>query len=56
LFDWVLILLSSVEGAHLICTGIVLPEKGSLVLFIALAIVGVIVQGSMLRRSRRVAD
>lgn len=56
LFDWVLILLSSVEGAHLVTNGIVLPEKGELILFIALAIVGVIVQGSMLRRSRRPAD
>jgi hypothetical protein len=52
----VLILLSSIEGAHLIGQGIVLPEKGALVLFMVLAIVGVIVQGSMLRRSRRVAD
>jgi hypothetical protein len=56
LFDWVLILLSSVEGAHLITTGVVLPEKGSLILFIALAVIGVIVQGSMLRGSRRSAD
>ena len=56
LFDWVLILLSSVEGAHLITTGIVLPDKGELILFIVLAIAGVLVQGSMLRRSRRVAD
>jgi hypothetical protein len=54
LFDWVLILLSSIEGAHLIGNGITLPEKGALILFIALAVVGVIVQGSMLRRSRRV--
>jgi hypothetical protein len=53
LFDWVLILLSSIEGAHLIGNGITLPEKGALILFIALAVVGVIVQGSMLRRSRR---
>jgi len=53
LFDWVLILLSSVEGAHLIGNGIALPEKGALVLFIALAIIGVVVQGSMLRRSRK---
>jgi Domain of unknown function (DUF4203) len=52
LFDWVLILLSSVEGAHLIASGITLPEKGTLILFIALAVIGVIVQGSMLRRSR----
>jgi len=56
LFDWVLILLSSVEGAHLIGNGITLPEKGAMILFIALAIIGVIVQGSMLRRSRRAAD
>lgn len=56
LFDWVLILLSSVEGAHLIGNGIPLPEKGAMILFIALAVIGVIVQGSMLRRSRRVAD
>jgi hypothetical protein len=54
LFDWVLILLSSIEGAHLIGNGITLPEKGALILFIALALIGVIVQGSMLRRSRRV--
>ena len=54
LFDWVLILLSSIEGAHLIGNGITLPEKGALILFIALAVIGVIVQGSMLRRSRRV--
>ncbi len=53
LFDWVLILLSSVEGAHLITTGISLPEKGTLILFIALAVIGVIIQGSMLRRTRR---
>ena len=56
LFDWVLILLSSVEGAHLIGNGITLPEKGALILFIALAAIGVIVQGSMLRRSRGAAD
>jgi hypothetical protein len=54
LFDWVLILLSSIEGAHLIGNGITLPEKGALILFIAVAVIGVIVQGSMLRRSRRI--
>lgn len=53
LFDWVLILLSSIEGAHLIGNGFTLPEKGALILFIALAVTGAIVQGSMLRRSRR---
>ena len=56
LFDWVLILLSSVEGAHLIGKGIPLPEKGAVILFVVLTVIGVIVQGSMLRRSRRTAD
>ena len=56
LFDWVLILLSSIEGAHLIGNGITLPEKGAMILFIALAVIGVIVQGSMLRRSRRATN
>jgi Domain of unknown function (DUF4203) len=56
LFDWVLILLSSVEGAHLIGNGITLPEKGAMILFIALAVIGVVIQGSMLRRAKRVAD
>jgi hypothetical protein len=55
LFDWVLILLSSIEGAHLIGNGITLPEKGAMILFIALAVIGVVVQASMLRRSRRAA-
>jgi hypothetical protein len=52
LFDWVLILLSSIEGAHLIGNGFTLPEKGSMILFIALAMIGIAVQASMLRRSR----
>ena len=56
LFDWALILLSSVEGAHLIGQGMVLPQTGSIIVFCALTLVGVIVQGSMLRRSRRTAD
>jgi hypothetical protein len=56
LFDWVLILLSSAEGAHLISNGIVLPQTGATILFCALVIVGVLVQGAMLRGSRRPAD
>jgi uncharacterized protein DUF4203 len=56
LFDWVLILLSSVEGAHLIGNGIVLPQTGAVIVFCALVLIGVIVQGSMLRGSRRAAD
>ena len=56
LFDWVLILLSSVEGAHLIGNGIPLPEKGAVILFVVLTVIGVVVQGSMLRASRKTAD
>lgn len=55
LFDWVLILLSSVEGAHLVGNGIVLPQSGAVILFVALVVIGVVVQGSMLRGSRRAA-
>lgn len=55
LFDWALILLSSVEGAHLIGSGIVLPQTGAVILFVALVVLGVVVQGSMLRGSRRTA-
>jgi hypothetical protein len=53
LFDWVLILLSSAEGAHLICNGIVLPQTGATILFCVLVAIGVVVQGAMLRGSRR---
>ncbi len=56
LFDWVLILLSSAEGAHLISNGIVLPQTGATILFCTLLIIGVVVQGSMLRGSRKPAD
>jgi hypothetical protein len=55
LFDWVLVFLSSVEGAHLIGNGIALPQTGAVILFCALALLGVVVQGSTLRRSRRAA-
>ena len=55
LFDWVLILLSSVEGAHLIGSGIVLPKTGAVIVFCLLVLIGVFVQGSMLRGSRRAA-
>src|SRR6266513_2607532 len=56
LFDWVLILLSSADGAHLIGNGIVLPKTGAVIVFCVLVLIGVFVQGSMLRRSRRAVD
>ena len=52
LFDWALIVLSAVVGAHLIQSAIVLPASGSTILFVALAVVGVLVQAAAMRRSR----
>lgn len=55
LFDWALILFSSIEGAHLIQSAIPLPSTGTTILLVALVIVGIAVQASMLRGSRRAA-
>ena len=55
LFDWVLILLSSIEGAHLISKAIILPPIGAAILCAALVLIGLIVQRSMLRGSRNSA-
>jgi hypothetical protein len=52
LFDWALIVLSSLIGAHLIQSAIVLPPSGSTIVFIGLAVIGIIVQAASLRRSR----
>jgi hypothetical protein len=49
LFDWALIILSSVVGAHLIQSALVLPQSGSTILFVGLAVVGVIVQAASMR-------
>jgi hypothetical protein len=52
LFDWALIVLSAVVGAHLIQSAIVLPASGSTLLFAGLAVVGVIAQATAMRRGR----
>ncbi len=54
LFDWALIILSSVVGAHLVQGAIALPPSGSTILFIVLAAVGIIVQGAIMRDRRAV--
>jgi hypothetical protein len=53
LFDWALIVVSSLIGAHLIVLqgAITLPPSGSTILFIGLAIIGIMVQAASLRRS-----
>lgn len=56
LFDWALIFISALIGAHLIANAITLPQTGATILLIALTVVGVIIQASLLRRRRAVAD
>jgi hypothetical protein len=51
LFDWALIVLSSVVGAHLIQNAIGLPPMGTGLLFAALVLIGVVVQAASLRRT-----
>src|SRR5437773_11836570 len=52
LFDWALIVVSSLIGAHLIQSAIVLPPSGSTIVFIGLVILGVLVQAASLRKSQ----
>jgi hypothetical protein len=56
LFGWALVFVSALVGAHLIVRAFVLPETGATILFLALAIVGVVVQTAMHRRRRAVAE
>src|SRR5213080_1084969 len=51
LFDWALIVVSALIGAHLIQSAIVLPSSGSTIVFIALTIIGIVIQAASLRRS-----
>lgn len=50
LFDWALIVVSSLIGAHLIQNAIVLPPSGSTIVFLALAVIGIVVQAASFRR------
>jgi Domain of unknown function (DUF4203) len=52
LFDWALIVVSSLVGAHLIVYqgAITLPPSGSIIVFLGLAIIGILVQAASLRR------
>src|SRR5437588_7133893 len=52
LFDWALIVVSSLIGAHLIQSTIVLPASGSTILFIGLVVIGILIQVASLRRSQ----
>ena len=50
LFDWAIITLSSLAGASLITQALLLPSGIGGVIFIVLVIVGVVIQGSVMRR------
>ena len=52
LFDWALIVVSSLIGSHLIVYqgAIVLPQSGSLIVFIGLAVIGMLIQAASFRR------
>ena len=50
-FDWALIVVSSFIGAYLIESAMVLPPTGSTLVFIGLAVIGILVQGASFRRS-----
>jgi len=52
LFDWALIVLSSIVGAHLIQSAIALPPSGTAILFVALAAIGVTVQATAMQSGR----
>ncbi|HEV3392481.1 MAG TPA: hypothetical protein VG103_03125, partial [Chthoniobacterales bacterium] len=51
-FDWALIVMSAVVGAHLISHTVVLPPTGATLLFVGLAAIGIIVQASTFRGRR----
>jgi hypothetical protein len=51
IFDWALIVVSSFIGAYLIESAIVLPPTGSTLVFLALAVIGMVVQAASYRRS-----
>ena len=53
LFDWALIIFSSIEGARLVASTIHLPSTGVTIVVVALAIFGILVQAAMFRRGRR---
>jgi hypothetical protein len=51
LFDWALIFISSLIGAHLVAQAITLPQTGHALFFTGLVICGVIVQAMTFRRA-----
>jgi hypothetical protein len=55
LFDWALIFISSLIGAHLITSAISLPPTGEVLLFAALVLFGVLVQAASMTKKPTLA-
>jgi Domain of unknown function (DUF4203) len=55
-FDWGLIILSSLVGAHLIVGAVPLAATFKLALFVALAIVGILVQAAIIGKRRALRE
>ena len=53
LFDWALIIFSSIEGARLVADAMHLPSTGATILVVVLAIFGILVQSMMFRSRQR---
>ena len=50
LFNWALIFVSSLIGAHLITSAISLPPTGEVLLFTALVLLGILIQAASMRK------
>jgi hypothetical protein len=51
LFDWALVVLSSLVGAYMISSAITLPQTGATIIFIVLTIIGIVVQTGLSRKT-----
>jgi len=56
LFDWALITLSSLAGASLVVQGLLPQNATGGLIFVVLFIIGIVVQGSVLRHERQIAS
>jgi hypothetical protein len=56
LFDWALIILSSLVGSSLVVQSLQANQQTLTILFIILLIIGILIQASTLRRSRATTD
>ena len=52
LFDWALIVLSSLSGASMILHGVAVQRSAMAILYVILVLVGIVVQARLLRSSR----